>query len=357
MSKVRLEKQAPANEINTAAEGNMPDWLAIYRLPVETRASTNDVTVVQTPQTGQGSDLAGLGFAWLNAPLDASNPSYMLAQQMFYKGDNPDYRVGKVGEFPVVAMTPPVVPPPVEPAVKQPLGALLKAETSKPAAKVDSPKSVNAELSAEEIAQRRKNYKPRIVDGERKINVENPEYHDGARPQAMAAPDTESFRKLQNVVDKMIGHKMREYEPWFNTVKRMEDGCAAFVSEVLQRRYGINGDWRVEELEDSVVNSGKFVKVKLEDAQPGDVIIGHRRPWHDGKPRYGHSAIMWTDGQIVNNNSLHPGCPQIDVQPTDKFYIVDEWDGKPMFKSVVAYHYVGDQQYAARQAKKRQQSG
>lgn len=187
--------------------------------------------------------------------------------------------------------------------------------------------------------------------GQRKVNVDNPHYYEGQRPACITDSNDPNFEHMQKVVQDngMIGKTIHDFDSYwyFRTAEGMEDGCAAFVSMMLRKTYGIRGggggvDRDVESLEETIKDSHQFQKVSFKDARPGDIIIGHRRPWeHPYEFRPGHAAIMWSDGNILNNNSKHEPCPEIEVQSTDKFFVLDDWDNKPQFESVVAYRYVG----------------
>lgn len=127
--------------------------------------------------------------------------------------------------------------------------------------------------------------------------------------------------RLKTTIDSMVGHSIREYDP------RIPDnlGCARFVSAAIQRAYGLPiYDAGVSGLESSLKKHG-FVAVPFDQAQPGDVIIAHRRPGEKG-----HAAIYYGEGQIANNASYKR---RIVVESASKFY-------SPEYVSVKAYRRV-----------------
>jgi hypothetical protein len=127
--------------------------------------------------------------------------------------------------------------------------------------------------------------------------------------------------RLKTTIDSMVGHSIREYDP------RIPEnlGCARFVSAAVQRAYGLPiTDAGVTGLERSLKKHG-FVAVPFDQAQPGDVIIAHRRPGEKG-----HAAIYYGDGQIANNASYKR---RIVVESANKF-------DSPEYVSVKAYRRV-----------------
>jgi hypothetical protein len=130
--------------------------------------------------------------------------------------------------------------------------------------------------------------------------------------------DSSMDANLKYTVDSMVGHSIREYD------RRVPEtlGCARFVSAALERAYGLPiRDSGCSSLEQSLKRHG-FVAVPLDQAQPGDVIIGHRSAGD-----HGHAAIYYGNGMIANNSSNER---RIAIQSVNKFYASD-------FRKVVAY--------------------
>jgi hypothetical protein len=163
-------------------------------------------------------------------------------------------------------------------------------------------------------------YQPRYED-QRYYN--NDQYYD--RNQAYGqwgrGGNATDFNRLNYTISGMVGHSIREYHRGVPESL----GCAAFVSAALRQTYGMRiSDTNCVGLERTLQRQG-FVAVPINQAQPGDVVIGHR-----GGGRAGHAAIYMGGDRIANNSS---GQRRIVVDGIGKFFKGD-------FRSVTAYRKV-----------------
>ncbi|HEY9678067.1 MAG TPA: hypothetical protein V6C76_08650 [Drouetiella sp.] len=133
--------------------------------------------------------------------------------------------------------------------------------------------------------------------------------------------NNEDWQRMRSTLQSMLGSAPSEYN------RNVPDdlGCATVVSAALRRSYGLRiNDTNVNGLENSLRQNG-FEAIPIQDAQPGDCIIGHRR-----NGQHGHAAIYVGDGKIVNNSSAKG---RVVVASLNNF-------ASSSYESVVAYRRV-----------------
>lgn len=107
---------------------------------------------------------------------------------------------------------------------------------------------------------------------------------------------------LKNAVDG-IGKALWALTPFKHSVNNGRLGCAASVSEVLQRSgYRYANHAGVGGLESQLMQNG-WRKAPLSSAQPGDVVmVGRSRGWRAGGGA-AHVGIVGENGRVYHNNS------------------------------------------------------
>lgn len=132
-----------------------------------------------------------------------------------------------------------------------------------------------------------------------------PGMNDGHYPTPFDDDTSSGFNPIEIVANAIrgIGERLWALTPFKSVVRGGRLGCAASVSEVLQRSgYDYAHHAAVGGLERQLMNNG-WTKAPLSQAAPGDVVVvGRSRGWRAGGGS-AHVGIVGENGTVYHNSS------------------------------------------------------